>query len=317
MKNIFVFLETESGKLKKSSAEAITAGKKLADSMGAQLIGFAINADTTALNNASQYGLANAINIKHDVLAKYSSQAATKAIGELLEKEAADCVIFSANSTGLELAPRTSVRINAGYIADIIELTAKDGNLIAKKPIYAGKAVSEVKIKTAKHVYSLRPNVFSAVENPTNISISDFAPTLASGDAKVVVKTVSKASGKLDVAEADIIVSGGRGLKEAGHFGLVEDLAKKLNAAVGASRAVVDAEWRPHNEQVGQTGKTVAPNLYIACGISGAIQHVAGMSTSKIIAAINKDKDAPIFNICDYGIVGDVFTVVPKLIEKL
>ena len=204
--------------------------------------------------------------------------------------------------------------MQAGFIPDCNELS----NDSAMRPVYAGKAKEHVKSNTPITVYSLRPNVFTAKSNPSaGISISSFSPNLDESHAKVKVISMIKNEGHLDVSEADIIVSGGRGLKGPEHFTLIENLAATLGAAVGASRAVVDAGWRPHSEQVGQTGKTVSPSLYIACGISGAVQHLAGMSSSKFILAINKDKEAPIFKVADYGIVGDVFEVLPVLNQKL
>jgi electron transfer flavoprotein alpha subunit len=190
--------------------------------------------------------------------------------------------------------------------------------MLVKRPVYAGKAIITNKINTPVKVLTLRPNVFTAVKNPSgSVNFTDFTPNLTNDNVKANVADTFKNEGKLDVKEADIIVSGGRGMKDADQFGIIEDLAKTLGAAVGASRAVVDAGWRPHGEQVGQTGKTVSPTLYIACGISGAIQHLAGMSTSKFILAINKDKDAPIFKVADFGIVGDLFDVIPKLNEGI
>jgi len=206
--------------------------------------------------------------------------------------------------------------LNAGIVMDCIALDPQNEKIVATRPVYAGKALTQVESNNEKNVFTLRPNVFSAgdksdakaeviVKEVDNLNLSN----------KVI--SVAKTEGKLDVAEADIIVSGGRGLKAAENFGMIEELADLLGAATGASRAVVDAGWRPHSEQVGQTGKTVSPNLYIAIGISGAIRHLAGMQSSKYIVAINKDKDAPIFNVADYGFAGDAFEVVPALIEEL
>jgi electron transfer flavoprotein alpha subunit len=313
MKNILVFLEYEKGQLKSTSAEAATAGAEIATKAGVEAIGVAIN-DGAA--DAGKFGLKKVVNVKHEILNNYSSQAAAKAVAEAAEKNNAGIVLFSANAKGLELAPRVAVRMEAGYIADCTAIEF-NGGITVKKPIYAGKSVAEMKAETENQVFSIRPNIIEAKETGADAPVEEFAPALSADDAKVIVKSVNKNEGKLDVAEADIIVSGGRGLKEEGNFGIVEELAGKLGAAVGASRAVVDAEWRPHSEQVGQTGKTVSPSLYVACGISGAIQHLAGMSGSKKIAAINKDKDAPIFNSVDVGIVGDAMTVIPKIIAKL
>jgi electron transfer flavoprotein alpha subunit len=208
--------------------------------------------------------------------------------------------------------------MQAGYIADCVGLELQNNDLIAKKPIYAGKSQISTKIETENKVFTLRPNVFTAVkEEAAALNISDFAANITEKEVGAVAVSTMKNEGKLDVAEADIIVSGGRGMKGPENFHLVEGVAATLGAAVGASRAVVDAGWRPHSEQVGQTGKTVSPTLYVACGISGAVQHLAGMSSAKYIVAINKDKDAPIFKVTDYGIVGDALAVLPKLNENL
>lgn len=312
MSKILVFLEENNGTLKRNSYESITA----AVNTGKEIAGVIINGSNAAINSASEYGLSKVYNINHSGFTNYSPTAAAKSISELAIKNNFDTVIFAANSRGKDLAPRVSVRLNAGYVADCVGI---DSDFNLSKPVYAGKAQSKITINTSNKVISIRPNVFTAtkVGSAGSITIEDFAPTITDADFKEKVVKVMKNEGKIDVAEADKIVSGGRGLKAPEHFSMIEDLAKALGGGVGASRAVVDAGWRPHGEQVGQTGKTVSPNLYVACGISGAVQHLAGMSSSKIIVAINKDKDAPIFKIADYGIVGDVFEVLPKLTEKI
>ncbi len=226
------------------------------------------------------------------------------------------CLIVGNTSLGNDLAPRLAVKLNSGCITDCVNLQVESGEVIATRPIYAGKAFTKVKLSSVVKVFTIRPNVFKAelYENGTsNIEIKE----ISSPNLKSRVVSFKKSEGKLDVAEADIIVSGGRGMKGPENFNLIESLADSLSAAVGASRAVVDAGWRPHREQVGQTGKTVSPSLYVACGISGAIQHLAGMSTSKYIVAINKDKDAPIFSVADYGIAGDLFEILPVLTEEI
>ncbi len=200
---------------------------------------------------------------------------------------------------------------------DCIKLDIENGEVIATRPIYAGKALLDVKLKSDIKIFTIRPNVFKAEQSSPDMEANIEIKEIVDADLKTKVVEFKKSDGNIDVAEADIIVSGGRGLKNPESFKLVEDLAEAFGAAVGASRAVVDAGWRPHREQVGQTGKTVSPSLYVACGISGAIQHLAGMSTSKYIVAINKDKDAPIFTVADYGIAGDVFEILPKLTEEI
>jgi len=313
MKNILVYLEASNNNLKRVSTEIATAACKIAN--GAKVTGIMINSNKEVASQASKFGVSEVILVSAPKIELHSSTAVAKIVAETAKEIAADCVIFPANSTGLEVAPRVAVKLDAGYIADCIELAAD--NLIAKKPVYAGKAVVKIKCETPVKVFSLRPNVFVAAENPTSIEIKEKTFDLSDSDLSAKVVNIAKNEGKLDVLEADIVVSGGRGIKGPENYHLIENLAKALGGAVGASRAVVDAGWRPHNEQVGQTGKTVSPTLYVACGISGAIQHLAGMNASKYILAINKDKDAPIFKNCDYGLVGDLFDILPKLTEKI
>ncbi len=314
MKKIAVYLEEKNGSLKRGSAEAICA----ALSLGAPVVGLSIGSRSLA-TQAAEYGLAEVVKIEHAALTEYSSQFVAAALTQAAQAEGADAVFFAANSSGKELAPRVAVRMQAALLCDAVELKLDASTLLVTRPIFAGKALDTVKGTTENVVLSLRPNVFTArkADSPAASVERSFAPTLDASAPKVVVKQIVRNEGKLDVLEADTIVSGGRGMKGPEHFDLIEKLASSLGAAVGASRAVVDAGWRPHGEQVGQTGKTVSPKLYVACGISGAVQHLAGMSSSKIIVAVNKDKDAPIFKVADYGIVGDVFDVLPKLTEQI
>lgn len=317
MKKIFVYIEANKNGLKKTSFEVITAARNLADKLSIPFVAAIVNGNDEHAKLAAEYGLTELVNIKAPVLEKHSSTALATAIEQAIKNEGADCIIFPANACGLEVAPRIAVKLNAGYISDCIELNVESDNIIAKKPVYAGKAIISTKINTENKVFALRPNVFTAEKAPANCSMKNLDSSVSAADAKAVVTSIAKNEGKLDVLEADIIVSGGRGIKGPENYNLIENLAQVVGGAVGASRAVVDAGWRPHSEQVGQTGKTVSPTLYIACGISGAIQHLAGMSSSKVIFAINKDKDAPIFKVADYGLIGDLFDVVPKLTEKI
>jgi electron transfer flavoprotein alpha subunit len=266
---------------------------------------------------AATYGITKVIHYKSPELENYSPSAYTDIISAYAKETNAEYLIFSNTSLGRDLAPRTSIKLYAGCLMDCISLHNVNGELIALRPVYAGKAILEAKINSEVKIFTIRPNVFkvkvSEDKNEAEIEIKE----VSNPNLKTKVIALKKSEGKLDVAEADIIVSGGRGLKGPENFKLIEELADVLGGAVGASRAVVDAGWRNHGEQVGQTGKTVSPKLYIACGISGAIQHLAGMSTSRYIVAINKDKDAPIFNIADYGIAGDLFEIIPALTEEI
>ncbi|HRI30810.1 MAG TPA: electron transfer flavoprotein subunit alpha/FixB family protein [Candidatus Kapabacteria bacterium] len=310
---IIVLLEPSGNSIKRSSLESITAARAL----GATSIhGFMYGGEASAAHIAGEYGLSD---IAHTPATEYSSTAAATSLAQFAKSESATAIIVAANAAGKEIAPRVAVKLEAGYIPDCVGLALVNGLIQGTRPVYAGKARIAVSATTAMSVYALRPNVFTArkADSATSVNVRTFTPQLSESDTRVKVTNVIRNEGKLDVLEADIIVSGGRGLKGPENFHLVENLADKLSAAVGASRAVVDAGWRPHGEQVGQTGKTVSPNMYVACGISGAVQHLAGMSSSKVIVAINKDKEAPIFKVADYGIVGDVFDVLPVLSQKI
>lgn len=315
---ILIFAEQRDNKFRKPAFEAVTAGAKLASESGAEVVAVVIGAGVSSIAaSLGAYGAARVIAIEDQRLALYSTTAYAKILAEIAGNEKADVVLLSATSMGKDLAPRVAAKLEAGLAADCVALAWEDGNVKATRPVYAGKALTDVRVTTARKVFTLRPNVFTAAAGGGKDAVVEKAPVvLSDADYSATVKEVTQSSGRLDVAEADIIVSGGRGLKGPEHFKMIEELAEVLGGAVGASRAVVDAGWRPHDEQVGQTGKTVSPSLYVAVGISGAIQHLAGMSSSKYIVAINKDKDAPIFQVADYGIAGDAFEIVPALIQE-
>ncbi|CUT01927.1 electron transfer flavoprotein subunit alpha/FixB family protein [Candidatus Chrysopegis kryptomonas] len=320
-KRVLTFAEQREGKFKKSAFEAVRTGRKIADEISAEFFTLVIgdeNAEKIA-PELGNYGAEKVFVVSDPKLAQYSLTAYAKVIADVMREIDAEYLFMSATAMGKELAPRVAGKIDAGFALDCTDLKVENGEVIATRPVYAGKAFIRVKVNSDKKIYTLRPNVFSAGESDGKMAVVEkLNVNLTDDDFKVVAfETVASTKGKLDVTEADIVVSGGRGLKAPENFKLIEELADVLGAAVGASRAVVDAGWRPHDEQVGQTGKTVSPKLYIAIGISGAIQHLAGMSSSKVIVAINKDKDAPIFQVADYGIAGDLFEVVPALIEEL
>ena len=313
---ILAILEQREGSLKKVSYEVASVASKLAKELNLEVEAVVVANDVNDLNNISKYGIQKIIHLKNSEFSNYTSSGYTEAISNYSKEVNAVCLIVGNTSLGNDLAPRLAVKLNSGCITDCVNLQVESGEVIATRPIYAGKAFTKVKLSSVVKVFTIRPNVFKAelYENGTsNIEIKE----ISSPNLKSKVVSFKKSEGKLDVAEADIIVSGGRGIKGPENFNLIESLADSLGAAVGASRAVVDAGWRPHREQVGQTGKTVSPSLYVACGISGAIQHLAGMSTSKYIVAINKDKDAPIFSVADYGIAGDLFEILPVLTEEI
>lgn len=313
---ILVVLEQRDSQLKKISFEVTKAGSELAAKVGGEVEAVVVGNEVAELSKIGNYGVNKVTLLKNNDLTDYSSSAYTKAIVDFANEVNADVLFFGNTSLGKDLSPYVAVKLNAGLAMDCVEINDQDGDIVATRPIYAGKALIDVKVNSDKKIFTLRPNVFNPGD-PSGSEAEVVEKQIDSPDLSTKVIEIKKAEGKLDVAEASIIVSGGRGLKEADNFKLVEELADVLGAAVGASRAVVDAGWRPHSEQVGQTGKTVSPNLYVALGISGAIQHLAGMRSSKYIVAVNKDPDAPIFQVADYGITGDVFEVVPALIEEL
>lgn len=313
---ILVFLEQRDGIIKKGSFEAASKAVELSLSLNSEVKGIIIGNEISNLDDIKKVGVKEVSIYKNSDLTIYSSSAYSQILIDSVKGEGANYLILSNTSLGRDLAPLVAVKLEAGLVVDAVSLSVENENLLVTRPIYAGKALEVVKITTDVKVVSLRPNVFKA-ELTDNNELSINTIDVNSPNLSTKVTEIKKSEGKLDVAEAEIIVSGGRGLKEAHNFSLIENLAETLGAAVGASRAVVDAGWRPHREQVGQTGKTVSPTLYIACGISGAIQHLAGMSSSKYIVAINKDKDAPIFSVADYGIAGDLFEILPVLTEEI
>ncbi len=317
--NILAFAEQREGKFKKSAYEVTQAAKKAADQLGGELITVVVGDNIAGIApQLGSYGATKVLAVQDPRLHFYSTSAYAKVIADIAKQHQATVLFFPASQMGKDLAPRVAAKLDAGLAADCVALNASGGDIVATRPVYAGKASVDVKVVTPVKVFTLRPNVFTAsAANNSSATVESANVVLSDSDFSVKVTGVKIAEGRPDVTEAGIIVSGGRGMKGPEHFHLVEKLADVLGGAVGASRAVVDAGWRPHDEQVGQTGKTVSPSLYIACGISGAVQHLAGMSSSKYIVAINKDKDAPIFQIADYGVVGDVFEILPALTDEL
>ena len=314
---ILAILEQREGLLKRSAFEAVTMAKQLSAELNLEAEVVVVGNEVSNINDIGNYGIDKVIHLKSTELENYSSSGYRDAIADYAKETDADYLLFANTALGKDLAPRLAVALNAGCLIDCVKLDSSSGELIATRPVYAGKALIDVKFNSTKKVITIRPNVFKAKETGSSSNTDVKVIEINSPNLKCKVVDFKKSEGKLDVAEADIIVSGGRGLKGPENFHLIEELANSLGAAVGASRAVVDAGWRPHGEQVGQTGKTVSPSLYVACAISGAIQHLAGMSSAKYIVAINKDKDAPIFNIADYGIAGDVFEILPALTEEI
>jgi electron transfer flavoprotein alpha subunit len=319
---LMVIAEQRDGEIRKVSYEVVSEGKRLADKMGwkvtALLLGENIKDKASKFGH---YGADRVIVADDPKLAAYTTDAYVATIADIVKADDPAVLIMGASVQGKDLAARLSARLGVGMAQDCTVLALDDGNLTAIRPVYAGKAYAKVGFSDNRpHMATTRPNVMAMGEPDTSRSPEIVDANLSLDDAKLktkVVEVLRDASGKVDLTEADKIVSGGRGMKGPEHFGILEDLAAAIGASVGASRSAVDAGWRPHPDQVGQTGKVVSPNLYIACGISGAIQHLAGMSTSKVIVAINKDPDAPIFQRADYGVVDDLFKVVPVLTEEV
>ena len=318
MAAVLAFVETSDGKLKKSGAEILGEGRRLADSLGDTLDAVLVGKGATALTEeVAALGADRVLVADSDELATFTIDGYVKPLLKAVAASSPKVVLMAASVVGKDIAPALAAATGSALLTDVTSLTAGDGKVSVEKPVFAGKAVVKVTASTEMVVATLRPNVFEPAAREEGRS----APVemLETGaDIRTVVKEVlAKASEKLDLTEADIIVSGGRGLKGPENWHLIENLAAAVGGVTGASRAVVDAGWRPHDEQVGQTGKTVSPKLYIAVAISGAIQHLAGMRTSKCIVAINTDAEAPIFKVADYGIVGDAFKVCPVLAEEL
>ena len=299
----------------------VTGARRLADALGAGANVGALVLEAGPVRGKDQlggFGADKVITLTNAGFGMYAPEGYARAIAERMNTAGYGAVLFAASAMGKDLAPRVAARLGRPLVQDITDLSVAGGAVIAIRPVYAGKALLKVRVAGSPAVLSLRPNVFTPVPRP-KAGAQESAAVDGSAGRVLVTQIKAAPAGTLDVAEAPIIVSGGRGLKEPANFKVLEELAAAFagRAAVGASRAVVDAGWRPHADQVGQTGKTVSPTLYVAVGISGAIQHLAGMRTSKVIVAINKDKDAPIFKVADYGIVGDLFEVVPKLTEEI
>lgn len=313
--SVLVYIESENGKFKKASYEAASYAKGVADQLGTSVTAISINAnDNASLGN---YGVSKVLNVANDKLAKFNAEAYADAIAQAAKNEDAKVVVIGQTANDKYIAPILAVDLEAGYASNVVELPSSTEPFQVKRTAFTNKAFNVTNISTDVKVIGVSKNAYGLVENNTEASIEDFAPTLADGDFTVNVESVDKAKDKVTIADAEIVVSGGRGLKGPENWGMIEDLAETLGAATACSKPVSDMGWRPHSEHVGQTGKPVASNLYIAVGISGAIQHLAGINASKTKVVINNDPEAPFFKAADYGIVGDAFEVLPKLTEKL
>jgi electron transfer flavoprotein alpha subunit len=322
MADMFAFAETRGGELRKVAFEAVSAARHAADATGGGQVhtlvmgapGIAARAEALGRFGADQVTV-----VEHAGLERYAPEAFAATAADRIKAGAYRAAFFSASAEGRDLAPRVAARLGVGLASDVIGFEIKGDAVLAEHPGYTGKVIVTLRLTGTPAIVSLRPGAVPAAEQPRNAKIEAAPPAADPAAGRVVVTELAQQAGaKLDLGEAPVIVSGGRGLRAAEHFKLVEDLADAFgNAAVGATRAVTDDGWRPATDQIGQTGRVVSPDLYVAVGISGAIQHLAGMRTAKTIVAINKDKDAPIFKVADYGIVGDLFEVVPRLTEAV
>lgn len=309
--SVLVYIESEQGKFKKSAFEVASFGKAIANQLGISLTAVTFHAnDVSALGS---YGVNKVLNISNTQ--EFNAKIYADAIRQASILEKSNIVILSSSADSKYLAPLLAIGLNASYVSNVIETPASITPFIVKHTTFTNKAFSLTEIQTEVKVISVSNNSFGLVETPSSTISESFAPILASSNMKV--ESIDKASDQVSIADADIVVSGGRGLKGPENWGMIEELANVLGAATACSKPVSDLGWRPHSEHVGQTGKPVASNLYIAIGISGAIQHLAGINSSKVKVVINTDSEAPFFKAADYGIVGDAFEVVPKLIQKL
>jgi len=313
--SVLIFIDTAEGHVKKVSHEVLSYGAKVAEQLGTTAEAIVLGSVSDDLASLGKYGVKKIHQVANDTLNHLDAQVYTKVIAQVAEASGAKLIIFSNNLNGKAIAPRLSVRMKAGLVAGAVALPDTGNGFVVRKNVFSGKAFANIAVSTDVKIIALNPNAFQVI---TGEGIAEVVPFSASVDApKVKVTAVNKTSGEIVLTEAEIVVSAGRGLKGPENWGMVEELAKTLHAATACSRPVADAHWRPHNEHVGQTGYAIAPNLYIAIGISGAIQHLAGVNRSKVIVVINKDPEAPFFKAADYGIVGDAFEVIPKFTEAI
>lgn len=318
---ILVYMEIRDGKIKKSSLEVLSEAKRRGGEMGLEANAVCVGHGIDALApEAFRYGASKVFILENTLLGHYSPSGYTQALHSLAEEVKPAVILFAATSMGRDLSPRLAAKLGVSLASDCTQMAAQDGKLEVMRPIFAGKALARFKFKASPQMATLRPNVFP-VADPVDSQGDTVKKDVVIPEDQVkdkVVEVIKAEGAELDVTEADIVVTGGRGMKGPENFDLLRELTAILpHSALGASRSAVDAEWIDHQHQVGQTGKTVSPNLYMAFGVSGAIQHLAGMSSSKHIVAVNKDPEAPIFKVADFGIVGDLFQVIPPLKEEL
>ncbi|MFT3981442.1 MAG: electron transfer flavoprotein subunit alpha/FixB family protein [Ferruginibacter sp.] len=313
--SVLVFIDQSEGHIKKSSFEAASYAAQTAEKLGTSAEAIVLGTVNDDLASLGNYGISKVHTVADASLNNFDAQVYAKVLSQAAEATGADVIVFSNNTSGKAVAPRLSVRLKAGLVSGAVALPETSNGFTVKKSVFSGKAFANITVSSPKKIIGLNPNSFSVKTTGGTAEVVPFAATVDA--AKVEVVSVNKVSGEVPLSEADIVVSGGRGLKGPENWGLVTELASLLGAATACSRPVADIHWRPHHEHVGQTGLAIAPNLYIAIGISGAIQHLAGVNRSKVIVVINKDPEAPFFKAADYGIVGDAFEVMPKIIDAV
>ncbi|HPA15295.1 MAG TPA: electron transfer flavoprotein subunit alpha/FixB family protein [Desulfobacterales bacterium] len=312
---VLVISELSDRVFRKVTFEAMSEGRRIADHMKGNLATVVIGSGIeTVANELKKYGADKIILVDDPTLSEYMTDSYTNVLADIITKEKPDVLILGASAQGKDLSARLSARLNAPLAMDGVAIRVDNESLIVTRPLYGGKILADVRLEGKPQIIAIRPNSMSITECENAGLMKSWDPVVGKTDLRFIEKQVE--TGKVELTEADVVVSGGRGMG-SNNFSILEELAGLLKGAVGASRSAVDEGWRPHSDQVGQTGKVVSPGLYFACGISGAIQHLAGMSTSKIIVAINKDPDAPIFSKADYGIVGDLFELVPLISEEI
>ena len=311
--SVLVYTESEKGNFKKTAFEVASYAKAIADKIGSTVTAISFNA--TNASDLGKYGVNKVLNVSNNQLETFNAKGYSQAIKQAAEKENAKIVIVSSSANSKYLASLVAIGLNAGYASNVVELPTNTSPLTLKRSAFTNKAFEIVQLDNEVNVIGLSNNSFGLVETGGQASVEDFSPNIS--DLNIKVESVDKASNKVSIADAEIVVSGGRGLKGPENWGMIEELAEVLGAATACSKPVSDLGWRPHSEHVGQTGKPVASNLYIAIGISGAIQHLAGINASKVKVVINNDPEAPFFKAADYGVIGDAFEVVPALTEKL
>ena len=313
--SVLVYTESENGKFKKAALEAASYAKSVADQLNTEAIAISFNAESA--NDLGAYGISKVKNLANDSFTKFNVEAYAEVISEIAKEENSKVIVISQSANAKYLAPLLAINLEAGYVSNVIELPKVDNEFTVKRTAFTNKAFNITSIHTNVKIIGVSSNAFGVHENQVDIEVVNYETGVVVNNFGITVESVDKNTDKVSIADAEIVVSGGRGLKGPENWNLIEDLASTLGAATACSKPVSDMGWRPHSEHVGQTGKPVASNLYIAIGISGAIQHLAGINASKTKVVVNSDPEAPFFKAADYGIVGDAFEVIPKLTEKL